>query len=587
MKRPPRPQDPHPEEPSPRDTHVPRPPDVLRNMEELEAMEADLPGTAPRASRDLRARVDDWTAEQGLLAVRHLTAALSGQLDVHRVARTVLEHAIRAMGAERGLLFLGRPEAGLVPVLGMNIEARVLAAVEKVSRTVLATADLGELVVASDALTDPRFAGVESVQLNEMHSVLCVPLATPGGQLGALYLDARHPHAFPARMTSLLETIATVAAVALETARAYGELQTDFERVRSVDRGIGPLDRLAGPSAKMTQLRHQAEVASRLEQPVLIVGEQGSGRRFLARVIHDAGRRGHEPFVSIDCGVIPAASLRGIVLGRSGAGVRDGQTPEPGLVPQADHGTLYLAESQQVDEELAGDLARLLGRRSYQAVGSKQVDRADVRLILSIPPERGEDGSSPRLARALASGVRDLCLSIPPLRERPEDIPALVAGFLQDQAGTTRGGSRVTFTADAIRLLQSRLWVGNVRELRDVVQRIVFYRPGPTVDAMIAREILAEYDETDSATGPWSGRILPMREWEDEAIRRALLYTRGNRMEAAQLLGLHRNTILKRLQEMEQSNTTRADGVSVAPARRGRPRRLRTGAAGEAPVTGA
>jgi DNA-binding NtrC family response regulator len=487
-----------------------------------------------------------WSAEQELQLLRGLSCAVSSELDLERLIRIILEESIHAIGADRGILFLGKADAaGLVPVRAMNLVGEELQSVERISRTILAQGRGGELVLAHDAVSDPRFATVESVKLNRIRSILCAPLVSPSGSIGVLYLDAAHPNAFPDGTARLMEAIAAIAATALEKARVHGGLVTELSRLRSGASPRDPVDRLLGGSPGVVALRQQAAIAAHLERPIWIMGETGSGRGLLARAIHDQGLRARQPFISCDCSLVAPSLQKGVILGRTGAAARGPRVADRGLLHSADRGTLYLAHAEALQADVADELAEVIGHGVFRQIGARRDQAVDVRLIVSTRSQDAEGGFEGLIPPALVPLVSDLRLAIPPLRERPEDIPELISHFLRHETGFSKERSTLSLKEDAIALLQAQAWPGNVKELRHVVGRMVFRGSSRVIGAEQVAAALASAGRTlEAAPGSTPGRVRSLREREEEAIREALRATGGNKGEAANLLGIHRNTLI-------------------------------------------
>jgi DNA-binding NtrC family response regulator len=540
---------------------------VLSDIDELKGLQADhsdpssdvgavggieRAGESRPATEDVPGPGVGWIAEQHSRLLRGLTCTVTAELDLHRLVNTILDQAVQAVGAERGILFLGDTDAaGLVPVLALNIRGEELRTIEKVSRTILKQGWGGPLVTTPDALVDPRFASVPSVKLNQMRSVLCAPIISLSGPVGVLYLDAGRPAAFPNASVSIIETLAAVAATALENARIHGEVVAENTRLRGGGSPESIWDAWIGEGPAMERVRRQASLAAALRSPVLIKGEPGSGRRHLARMIHDAGRRAREAFVACDCAVAPRELLKGLILGRSGAAARGGRAPEVGLARQADRGTLFLTNAEEIDEGLASGLAGILDEGLLRSLGGRRDERIDLRLIVATGPDAARGASPGELPSALAERVSDLQLLLPPLRERVEDIPALAAQFIHARIAQSKRVHRVSFTPEGMRLLQAQPWPGNLRELRQVVSRIVLRGRSVKIEAdQVATALESAGRDSHAGLETSPDRVPTLRELEEAAIRQALARTQGNRAEAAKLLGIHRNTLLLKAKAM-------------------------------------
>lgn len=480
-----------------------------------------------------------------------ITCAITSQLDLGRLMKTILDQSLRLLDAERGILFLGRPESlGLVPVIAVNLHGEEITAVEKVSRTVLNMARGGQKVLTDDAFADPKLASVPSVRRNRMRSLICSPLVSPSGQVGAIYLDAPSPDAFPKGSLDLLEALGRTAAVALENARLHAEVVKENVWLKGAAPLSNPIDRLLGTSARIESLRQQASAAALMEQTILIIGEPGTGRRTLARAIHDAGQRARGPFISCDCSSLVEPLLTGALLGRVGVAVRGAFGTEPGMVRQADRGTLHLLEVGNLEQSLSSVLVRLVERGIFRPLGGRRDERVDARVILSTQPDPKAGGHG-YLPKTFSGRLSELQLIVPPLRERPEDIPEIALEFVRSSIEPGIGRSSTTLTPAAVKVLQQQLWPGNVRDLHQVLRRILLFHTYPVIDEEQVREALASVEnDGGDELGPWSGRTLQLNDWEKEAIRQALLRVHDNKAAAARLLGIHRNTLVLKMKAM-------------------------------------
>ncbi len=491
-------------------------------------------------------------AEQSLQTIRGLASAVTADLDLRAVVRKILEAGIRASGAERGIVFLGRgPDAGLVPVLAMNIEGDELLALDRISRTILRRGQDGQQFVTKDALLDPDLKDVESVRRNQVRSVLCLPLQSRSGLIGALYLDAPAAGIFGPDAERLLGVLADVAAAVLQNARVHGDLVRENALLRRQQDRAVPTERLVGSSPAVETLRLRADAAAQLTVAILITGAPGTGRRLLARVIHDGGVRALGPFVACDCSAVPPDLLKGVLLGRSGVAASGVQTETAGLLQDADRGTLVLQNAELLGKGLSEQLARTLRQGIYRAMGGRKDERIDLRLVLITARDLHQEVKRGRFSDELYRRVSGLPLPVPPLRERIRDIPELVAHFTRLYHDDRAGGAPVTFTPEALRLLAEQPWPGNVGELELVVRRALHFTERTAIGAVQVRHALLPItEEEDIARGPWSGKVLTLAEWEKEAIRQALIVTGRNRAKASALLGVHRNTIVRKIKEM-------------------------------------
>jgi DNA-binding NtrC family response regulator len=501
----------------------------------------------------LKGQAVQWSAEQTLQTFRSLACAVTADLDLRSLVKQILEAGVRTLGAERGILFLGRGDsAGLVPVMALNIEGDELQSLERVSRTILQMGKGGAILLTQDAMNDPRLRAVDSVKLNEIRSILCMPLIGSSERVGVLYLDAPAPNAFAPDAERLLGAFADIAARALENARIHGDVLQENAQLRRQPIGQDPFDRLTGASSLVDALRRRARTVAMMDAPCLIRGERGTGRQILARAIHDAGSRALQPFLSCDCSTLSPEELKGFFLGRMGVAARGSRSEETGQLERAHRGTVFLSAAESLGVENGDQIARIMDRGTVRPLGGRHDIRVDLRFILSTSKDPEEEVRLGHWSRELFRKVRRLTLMVPSLRERPGDIPEMVAQLVRVYGNVLPGTPSVTFTAEALQRLQTHSWPGNVEELQHVVRRLLLLSKTDTIGAALIEQALLPPPEQEARVqGPWSGLVLPLVEWEREAIRQTLARTRGNKSEAARLLGVHRNTLVRKVKELK------------------------------------
>jgi DNA-binding NtrC family response regulator len=487
--------------------------------------------------------------------VSALVHEVAGPTDLLALGRTLLLPMVDFFGPAQGVFFFGHPEQGsMMQLFAVDEEGREIRLPEPVSRTILASVCAGGEPIIGDALAEPEFARAGSVWRNQMRSILCVRAPAPDGHLGIFYLEAQEPGRFSNVAEPVRRLFESIATMTLENARLHNDRLRESARLRTSAPASDPTEQIIGSSRATTTLRAKAAVAAMLEQPVLLLGEQGSGRRLLARVIHEAGNRVGERFVACGCAAVPSAKLNTVLLGRAGAALRHALLPEAGLIARAGHGTLYLSDADRLGEELCRTLGRVAKSGTYRALGGSQDQHAHPRLILAAQPDPAAFRGRRKEADPLEANLQPLVIPIPPLRERSEDIPSLVFHFVQNLPLLAGRTDRPTFSPEALELLRREPWPGNVRELQQVVLRILVMHGGPRIEGP---DVQGTLDATRTAqvirgtAGPARGGTL--WDMEQEMIRRTLRDTNGNMGQAARRLGIHRNTLTLKLKAMEGS----------------------------------
>ena len=318
-----------------------------------------------------------------------------------------------------------------------------------------------------------------------------------------------------------------------------------------------PTGHVIGRSPPMRRLYGLIRSLAYADEPVLITGETGVGKEHVARLVHDNSPRCNEVFVAVNCAAIPADLLEAEMFGLA-RGAATGVLERPGKFAEADRGTLFLDEVGEMPPRLQAKLLRALEEGEAQAVGGP-VRRVDTRVVAAtnVDLEKRIDAGAFRsdLYYRLAAHV----IQVPPLRERTEDLPQLLERFLR--VAVERTGKRLHgLSVGALETLTSYPWPGNVREFQNEIRRLVYACPeGQIIDStMISPPILRALQEGSS--GPPRAVTLPERleSLERELIVEALREAGGNRTRAAELLGIHRNSLAQKMKRLGVDDPARS-----------------------------
>jgi transcriptional regulator with PAS, ATPase and Fis domain len=318
-----------------------------------------------------------------------------------------------------------------------------------------------------------------------------------------------------------------------------------------------------GNSPRVRQILSRIEKMSDQRWPVLILGETGTGKEVIARLIHSRGNGGH--FVVIDCSAIPAQLMESELFGHVKGAFTGAAIAKTGLIEIANGGTAFFDEIGEMPLELQAKLLRVLQEKEFRPVGATQPRRSDFRIIAATNRDLAEESDKGSFRRDLYFRLKVITLRLPALRERREDIPLLAEYFLR------RYGRSHLLSEQVLTTLMEYDWPGNVRELENCVQHMVAVNAGPVLglsdmpstvisQAQIARSPLLGLAAAvgDIATAgesdPMSQPILPLPETERREILRAIQYTKGDRTAAAALLQIGRTTLYRKLKEYGVEN---------------------------------
>jgi DNA-binding NtrC family response regulator len=275
---------------------------------------------------------------------------------------------------------------------------------------------------------------------------------------------------------------------------------------------------------------------------VLITGESGTGKELLARYIHQSSKRKSKPFVAVNCAAIPDTLLESELFGHEKGAFTGAGDRKKGKIELADNGTILLDEIGEMPVMLQAKLLRVLQEREVDRIGGKEPVRVDVRVLATTNRDLGKECAEGRFREDLFYRLNVFPLTIPPLRDRPEDVAMLAQSFVKRFSGMA-GKEVQGCTPEAIAFLQRLSWRGNVRELENVIQRAVFLCNGNAVDI---DNFMLDHAEPQLAV---NGKLKDM---ERDAILKTLKEVNGNKSKAAKMLGVSVRTVRNKLNEYGQ-----------------------------------
>jgi len=305
---------------------------------------------------------------------------------------------------------------------------------------------------------------------------------------------------------------------------------------------------MIGESQAMRDMRALIDKAAQSDATVLVTGESGTGKELVARALHFAGRRAGGPFVPVNCGALVGTLLDSELFGHVRGAFTGADTSKRGLFVAADTGTLFLDEIGELPIELQPKLLRALQDGEVKPVGGTQSTRVDARVIAATNRELSERAKAGAFREDLFYRLAVITIEVPPLRARPGDIPLLAKHFAEQAALRAERG-RVTLTDAALAHLAAQAWPGNVRELENAIERAVILAAGEVLDvADVAgpRPSLATGAALQTFTGD---RVPTLDELERAHILSVLQLCEGQKTKAAQLLGINRTTLWKKLRQ--------------------------------------
>jgi DNA-binding NtrC family response regulator len=340
-----------------------------------------------------------------------------------------------------------------------------------------------------------------------------------------------------------LDDVAVTVARALETTK----LRREIRRLRATQAQPYAVECIVGQSPLIGAMKTLlVKVATSPASTVLLTGESGTGKDLAAKVLHYNSNRAHKPFMNITCSALPEALLETELFGHERGAFTDARQQKRGLFEIADGGTIFLDEIGEMMPSLQSKLLRALEEKSFRRVGGSHDIRVDVRVIAATNRNLEEEVKAGRFRQDLYYRLNVLPITVPPLREHLEDVPALLGYYIDAFNREFRKKVR-GLSATAMRALQSYGWPGNIRELRNAVERAMLLADGPLLE-------LSDFPVLGTNGRATNGFELPAQGVDLEAMERSLVIQAlercgGNQTRAASLLGMNRDQIRYRIEK--------------------------------------
>jgi DNA-binding NtrC family response regulator len=347
---------------------------------------------------------------------------------------------------------------------------------------------------------------------------------------------------------------------ALQTQYLTKEVQSLREKLGGKT-ALDLMEELAGESHPMKHILKQIDIVSPTHLTVLLQGESGTGKELVAQLIHKRSIRSDKTFVAVDCGAIPESLVESELFGYDKGAFTGADIPKEGRFEQANGGTLFLDEITNLSDLAQATLLRVLQEKQIKHLGGKKDVKVDVRIIVASNVDFPSVLKAGTFRSDLFHRLNEFPITLPPLRERKEDIPHLVNRFLEE-AGKEFNKDVKEFSSEAIRALLNHHWSGNVRELRNTVRRAVLVAESDKIAK--AHLFLDTSSEPHSGPGNLTEKLDIVKalkrgvslheiakkeidniEWN--IIEQALSLTGGNKLKAANMLGIDRTTLYARL----------------------------------------
>ncbi len=530
---------------------------LLKTQEKLEqlfrlVLEGLKSAAVGNESGSLLREIESLKAENRRLQTLYATSlALTAQTQKEPLVETALDIVVRELNADAGFVVLVDEHGEIQSIFSRNIEPEKQADVKEMSLSVIRATIQSSKPTSEQVKPEMELAQQNSIIRLGISAVLCVPLVREQKVVGAVYLDRRNKeNPFNAIDLSYLSAFASQIVRSLKVSDEIETLEKKLivsETTKMSDlRSTFKCEEIIGSSAALFEVLKIASRISATDATVLILGESGTGKELFAKAIHQNSRRKDKPFVAINCAAIPSDLLESELFGYEQGAFTGASKSKQGKIETAHTGTLFLDEIGEMPMALQAKLLRVLQEREFERLGSVKKQRLDIRLICATNRNLKELVEQGKFRQDLYYRLKVVELSLPALRERPEDIEELAKYFLKKHAVN---GNECSLSAQALAALESYAWYGNVRELENVMLRCAVLATGKIISKDdLPKEIT---DTLDSATPIQLGKTLADAETEFRKMYLTKTLQRTSSItEAARQLGINRTHFYKLLTQL-------------------------------------
>ena len=477
-------------------------------------------------------------------------------MDVDKILAHIIDEAIRLCKAQEGSILLFDPQSKEL--------AKTLVRKEEAGKKIL-DHYLNTLLTGwifhnrSSLITDDLIETFGEKRIKSKYykvaSVLSMPLALHGEILGVINLiTLNEQHKFGKREKQLMEVFASLCAQFIVNARLHESLFVETQRLRREVQDKYAFHGIIGQSPKMQDVFALLDRVIPTEVRVLLEGESGTGKELIARVIHYGGPRKDGHFVAVDCGALPANLLESELFGYVKGAFTGAAQDKKGLFEEADGGTLFLDEIANIPSEIQAKFLRVIQEGEIRPLGSTQTKKVDVRIVAAASENLRGQVKKRKFREDLFYRLNVINVTIPPLRERREDIAILANSFLK-KLSEKYSKKILGFKSETISIFENYSWPGNVRELENIVERMIIMAEQNLKllpPELLPAEICSSEFEPDlvSLKGQTSQDLKIMRAaYEKEMLLKALKKHNWNQSSAASELVVHEKTIRNKMKK--------------------------------------
>jgi transcriptional regulator with GAF, ATPase, and Fis domain len=540
----------------------------------------------PQPAEPLTDRTAEATAVTGtaldLATALRAAQTLSSEITLDRLLETMMAVVIEQAGAQCGvflrehdgrLLIVARQDIDLGGV--MSFTPVPIESCEEVSQGIIQYVKRsGEAVCLDDAGSDERFAWDPYILRQQPKSIVCLPIFNQARLLGILYLENHlSSYAFSPQRVALLQVLSLQLAMALENAQVHEALQQEIEDRKRAEATLQQaltevaqlqdqlqvenayrrdemardyaFEEIVGHSPALRRVLQQVERVAVTDTTVLILGETGTGKELIARAIHYHSARKDRPLVKVNCAALPPTLIESELFGHEKGAFTGALARKIGRFELADAGTIFLDEIGELPLDLQAKLLRVLQDGEFERLGSVRTTTVDVRVIAATNRQLVQQVTAGNFREDLYYRLNVFPVTVPPLRERREDIPLLVWYFVAKCRGKL-GKPIERIPERAMAALMAYHWPGNIRELANVIERAIILSPGAT---LVVDEAMGSSELSDLSI-PSTQHLEEVERAHILAVLDACQGRIKGAGQAAERLGLHPSTLYSRLRKL-------------------------------------
>ena len=482
---------------------------------------------------------------RNLSALLELNIQLSKLRDLDSLQRATFKTIFDALPAERGAIILIEENLkNITATFSKNRKAETVQPI-KISQTIAEQAISEKTaILCQNVETNSAYNQAESLLASQTNSLICVPLTIAERVVGIIYLDTNNPtQSFDKNHLQFLTAIAGIVSIVLENIKHLEWLNNENQRLRQE---INLEHNMIGESPPMQKVFRFIEKAAPTDATILIRGESGTGKELIAHAVHLNSERNSKPFVAINCAVLTENLLESELFGHERGAFTTAVSQKKGKIEMADGGTLFLDEIGEISLTMQAKLLRVLQERNFERVGGTRTINVDVRIIAATNRDLESGIKNGNFRQDLYYRLNVVSLTMPPLRERRDDIPVLANYFVSKYSKKCKR-QVLRISREAQVLLLNYDFPGNVRELENAIERAIVLGNSDIIQPEDLPESILESSNFQQPVMEYQKAVNEMKK---SLILKTLEQTNGNYTEAAEMLGIHPTNLHRLIRTM-------------------------------------